>query len=89
MSGQSSTTTYGLRRSTASRAIDRESVLRRLDWVLILAVLALCAIGSLLIYSATRGRLLAAGVDPMSYLKRNVHNVAIGLGLATAPALFD
>ena len=89
MSGQSSTTTYGLRRSTASRAIDRESVLRRLDWVLILAVLALCAIGSLLIYSATRGRLLDAGVDPMSYLKRNILNIAIGLGLAAATALFD
>ncbi|HYN75334.1 MAG TPA: rod shape-determining protein RodA [Candidatus Limnocylindria bacterium] len=64
-------------------------MLRRLDWVLALAVLALCAIGTVLVFSATRGRLADAGSDPMGYLKRNVLNIAIGLALATAIALFD
>ncbi len=77
------------RRGLASRAADRESVLRRLDWVLVLAVLALCAIGTTLVYSATRGLLLDRGDDPMGYLKRNILNIAIGLFLAAATALFD
>ncbi len=87
--GYPTTRTAARQRGLASRAADRESVLRRLDWVLALAVLALCAIGTVLIYSATRGRLLDAGSDPMGYLKRNVINIAIGLVLATAIALFD
>ena len=48
---------------------DRDSVLRRLDWVLILAVAGLCVIGTLLVWSATRQRLLDAGLDPMSVLQ--------------------
>jgi rod shape determining protein RodA len=81
--------TYPARRTAVSRAVDRESVLRRLDWVLALAVLGLCVLGTVLIYSATRGRLLDAESDPMAYLKRNVVNIAIGLLLAAATALFD
>jgi rod shape determining protein RodA len=76
-------------RGFASRAADRESVLRKLDWVLLLSVLALSVIGTVLVYSATKGRLLDAGLDPMGYLKRNVINLAIGLALGTATALFD
>ncbi len=76
-------------RAVASRAADKDSFVRRLDWVLALAVLALLVIGTVLIYSATRGRLLDAGVDPMGYLKRNVLNIAIGLALGLATALFD
>ena len=38
------------------------SVLRRLDWVLLAAVLALIGVSSLLVYSATRPKQIAAGL---------------------------
>src|SRR5213080_3727524 len=49
----------GRRRSLPARLL--ASPARRLDWVLILAVLALSLIGSLLVFSATRAGLAGAG----------------------------
>ncbi|HUR75495.1 MAG TPA: rod shape-determining protein RodA [Sporichthya sp.] len=57
----------------------------RLDPVLVIAVLVLCAAGSVLVYSATRPRLQAAGADPQSLILR--HLISIGLGLAAAAAV--
>jgi rod shape determining protein RodA len=76
---------------TASRrtAFSRDSVLWRVDWILILAIGGLCFIGSLLVYSATRVRLTDAGLDPTSELKKHVLNIVIGTGLAVFVALFD
>ena len=62
---------------------------RRLDWTLIGAGLALSVIGALLVYSATRGKFLDAGLDPQSYLKKHILNLAIGLVLAFLVSRFD
>jgi rod shape determining protein RodA len=65
------------------------SVLRRLDWVLLSAVLGLTWLGTLLVWSATRPGLLQAGRDPESYLKKHLLTVAVGLLLALGVALLD
>jgi rod shape determining protein RodA len=81
-----------LRRRDASlreRALDRESPLRRLDWVLLLAVAALIGLGALLVWSATRQRMLDAGLDPAAFFKRHLLNAAIGAALASVAALVD
>ena len=75
--------------SLRDRALDRESVLRRLDWVLLLAVAALATVGGLLIWSATRQKELDAGLDPQAFLKRHAINAALGLLLGAVAALVD
>ena len=52
-----------------------------LDWLLMLAVLALVALGSLLVWSATSHREDLTLGDPTAYLKKQLVNVAIGLVL--------
>jgi rod shape determining protein RodA len=59
------------------------------DVPLVAAVLALCLAGSVLVYSATRPRLIAAGDDAESALVRHVVSVVLGLGLAAALAGSD
>ncbi|MGB8652110.1 MAG: rod shape-determining protein RodA, partial [Mycobacteriales bacterium] len=75
--------------SLRERALDRTSPLRRLDWVLMLAVLALVSVGGLLVWSATREHEIALGADPQAFLKKHVINAVIGLALGTAAALVD
>jgi rod shape determining protein RodA len=75
------------RRSLASRATGRDSLLRRLDWVLFLAALGLSVAGAVFVYSATR--VVPGGEDPQAYLKRHLLNLVIGLGLGAATMLFD
>ena len=53
----------------------------RLDWLLMAAVLALLALGSLLVWSATSARDDLTGGDPSAYFRRQLVNVAIGLVL--------
>ena len=53
----------------------------RVDWILLLAVLGLVTFGSLLVWSATTHRADLTGGDPTAYLKKQLVNVAIGLGL--------
>jgi len=67
----------------------RDSVWRRLDWALLAAVAALTLLGALLVWSATRQRMLDAGLNPQSFLQRHVLNAAIGTVLGTAVALLD
>ncbi|MEV4433385.1 rod shape-determining protein RodA [Streptomyces sp. NPDC049585] len=69
-------------RGTWSRLTARDSVVRRLDWVMLLAALALSGIGTLLVYSATRNRTELNQGDPYYFLLRNVLNTGIGLALA-------
>jgi rod shape determining protein RodA len=71
------------------RALDRESPLRRLDWVLMLAVAALVGMGALLVWSATKQRMVSAGLDPQAFLKKHIINAIIGLALASVAALVD
>ena len=79
----------GRGRSLASRAIDRESVLRRLDWVLTIAVVALLAIGTMLVWSATKQKELDLGHDPQGFLRKHLINISLGLVLGAMTALFD
>ncbi|MGX4688609.1 rod shape-determining protein RodA [Streptomyces sp. JNUCC 63] len=58
------------------------SVLRRLDWPLLGAALALSVLGALLVYSATRGRTQLTDGDPYAFLTRQVINTVIGIALA-------
>ncbi len=59
------------------------SMLRRLDWPLLGAALALSALGAVLVYSATRGRTQLTGGDQYSFLVQHVVNTVIGIALAT------
>jgi rod shape determining protein RodA len=76
-------------RSLMARAFARNSPLRHMDWLLIVVVLALSAIGTLLVWSATQPGLLAAGQDPRTYLKKQLLNVVIGLILMAGVSLID
>jgi rod shape determining protein RodA len=79
----------GRPRSLLARAFARNSMLRHMDWILILVVLGLTALGTLLVWSATQPSLSAAGQDPRTYLKKQLLNVVIGLVLMVAVSLAD
>jgi rod shape determining protein RodA len=75
--------------SLRKRALAKDSVVRHMDWALIAAVLALAMIGTLLVWSATRGELAQAGANPNTYLEKQLLNIAIGLALMIAVSLID
>jgi rod shape determining protein RodA len=52
---------------------------RSIDWILMSAVAALTVIGSFIIYSATRPRLLNRGVDPFQFVQRQIIFVIIAI----------
>ncbi|HWA68063.1 MAG TPA: FtsW/RodA/SpoVE family cell cycle protein [Mycobacteriales bacterium] len=85
-SGSARSAPISLRHTTSlrSRAFDRDSFARQLDWVLVAAVAALCVLGCALVWAATKPQ--GAG---SSYLKKDVLNILLGLGLATLAALVD
>lgn len=72
---------YAPERSTFAKLTARDSVVRRLDWPLLLAALALSFIGSLLVWSATRNRTQLNQGDPYYFLIRHAMNTGIGFGL--------
>jgi len=76
-------------RSLLARAFARNSLLRHMDWLLILVVLGLSGIGIVLVWSATQPSLLAVGQDPHTYLKKQLLNVLIGLVLMIGVSLID
>jgi rod shape determining protein RodA len=59
----------------------REGV-RRADFILVGAALVLSVLGALLVYSATRGKLIAAGDDPRAFLDKHLINIVLGVILA-------
>ncbi|HKA68550.1 MAG TPA: rod shape-determining protein RodA [Actinomycetes bacterium] len=67
----------------------RIAVLARLDWVLLTSVLLLTAVGSLLVWSATRVRLERAGEPTDQFLQRHLLTVGLGLVLAVLMARLD
>ncbi|MBW3640708.1 MAG: rod shape-determining protein RodA [Actinobacteria bacterium] len=71
------------------RALGRDAALYRLDWVLALAVASLIGLGSLLVWSATRQRMIDADLDPQTFLQRHLLNAVIGLAMAAVAALVD
>jgi len=60
-----------------------------MDWVLVGSALALSAIGSLLVWSATQGKLVDQGLDPQSFLKKNLINLVVGVAFAVLISRFD
>ena len=62
----------------------KDSPLRRYDWILLVAVIALSLIGTLLVYSATQ-----PSADPRSYLIKQLINVALGVILMVVVSLLD
>src|SRR5690606_32875489 len=62
---------------------------RRLDWVLLAAVLALLTLSALLVWSATSHRIDLTGGDTTAYLRRQVTNIVIGVGLLCAAVRMD
>ncbi len=62
------------------------SPLRKLDWILLLAVLALCFIGTMLVWSATATS-GPSGSDP--FLTKQLLNLGIGLGLMAGVSMLD
>ncbi|MFF0746535.1 rod shape-determining protein RodA [Streptomyces sp. NPDC004111] len=72
---------YAPERGTFAKLTARDSVVRRLDWPLLLSALALSGIGSLLVWSATRGRDTLNHGDPYYFLFRHLLNTGIGFAL--------
>lgn len=68
---------------------ERDGLLWRVDWIIAGTALVLSVLGALLVWSATRPRLLEAGGDPDAYLERHLLNLAIGLVLGTVFAVVD
>jgi rod shape determining protein RodA len=62
---------------------------RRVDWLLVGSALVLSLLGSVLIWSATRPRLLASGGNELAFFERHLMNLAIGLVLGTVTALLN
>jgi len=74
-------------RGSISRALAKDSPLRRLDWIMILSALALSLGSSLLVWSATRGRDSLTHGDPQYFLYRHLTNLVIGIALCTVTVL--
>ncbi|MEV0000186.1 rod shape-determining protein RodA [Streptomyces sp. NPDC050848] len=72
---------YAPERGTLAKLAARDSVVRRLDWPILLSALALSFLGALLVWSATRGRTELNAGDPYAFLFRHTLNTGIGLAL--------
>lgn len=64
-------------------AFDRDSLLRRLDWPLLLAVVALLAIGCALVYSAT------VEESGQRFIVKHIINITVGAGLAIGATMIS
>ncbi len=73
----------------AHQLLHRDSAVRRMDWALLMAVVALCAIGAALVWSATRQALIDGGVDQQTFLRKHIINVVIGLILGVVASAVD
>ena len=71
------------------RALSKDSMLRHVDWVLVLVVLALSLLGTLLVWSATSPGLAQAGANSHAYLEKQLLVVVIGLILMVGVSLLD
>jgi rod shape determining protein RodA len=76
-------------RSLWGRLFAKDGLLRRYDWYLILVTLVLNGFGTVLIWAATAPSLREAGLDPHTYLKKQILNVGIGVVLMLAVASMD
>jgi rod shape determining protein RodA len=79
----------GPREPLLRRLLSRQSPLRKLDYVLLLTVLALSLLGTLLVWSATQPALIASGSDPRTYLYKQLLNIGLGLIFMFTVSLLD
>jgi rod shape determining protein RodA len=77
------------RGSLWARLFAKDGLLRRYDWYLILVTLVLTGCGTVFIWAATAPSLREAGLDPHTYLKKQVLNAGIGVVLMFAVASID
>lgn len=61
---------------------------RDMDWILLIAAVAITVFGSMLVWSASKAD-MASSSDPQSYLKRHLINVVIGVGLGFVASRLD
>ncbi|MFD1939394.1 rod shape-determining protein RodA [Nonomuraea mangrovi] len=73
------------RRAFALKAVDAQSALWRLDWVMLVAVAALGVIGTLLVWSSTRTWALGS----TGLVKKHALNLIIGAVMCGAVAMID
>ena len=78
-----------LDRGLVGSAREPRGLWRRVDWVILGSALVLSLLGSVLVWSATRPRLLEAGGNPQSFLYRHLLNLGIGLVLGGILAVVD
>ena len=79
----------GVMSDSRRRPTQIRSACTGLDWLLMLAALALVVLGTLLVWSATSSRADLTGGDPNAYLRKQLVNVAIGLVLMVAVMAVD
>lgn len=72
---------YGPERGLWATLAARDSLARRLDWPLMFSALALSAVGSVLVWSATRNRTDLNIGDPYHFFLRHILNTGIGFAL--------
>jgi rod shape determining protein RodA len=60
-----------------------------IDWLLVLAAVALALIGAVLVWAATRDTQRAAGADPNAFLYRHLINLAVALVLSGLASRLD
>jgi rod shape determining protein RodA len=72
-----------------ARALARRGLLRQFDWLLVVVAIGLTVMGTLLIWSATAPALQQAGLDPRTYLKKQILNACIGVALLFITASID
>ena len=75
--------------STDTLATRSRHVTARIDPILLITTGILALTGIVMIYSATKGKLALAGLDPHYYLKRQVLFFVISLVVLVAVSLFD
>jgi rod shape determining protein RodA len=59
------------------------------DWILVVATLMVSVVGVVMVYTATRGPLLAQGEDPKTFLKKQGLFVVLGFVTMVVVAVFD
>jgi len=59
------------------------------DWILVLATITVSTIGVVMVYTATRGSLLAQGEDPRTFLKKQGLFVVLGFVTMVVVAVVD
>jgi rod shape determining protein RodA len=72
-----------------TRARSRTTIFQHVDVVLAVATLAVAAMGVVMVYSATRGKLELAGADPRFYLKKQLLYAVIGVAVMVVVMLID